>query len=153
MNDSHEIRALLAPIPGSGLLIPGSAVAEVIDFSRPVPFSAAPEWLLGELEWNGWQIPVVQFALLAGSDDEAEVAPRSRILVIRSLSMSSSVGFVGIVISGLPRLCTVTTGNLAETGTSDIEGVFSQVTVGDQEAIIPDLDALALAIENAVYRD
>ena len=70
MIDTHEIRALVAPIPGSGVLVPGSVVAEVIGYTEPDPFSNAPEWLLGEMEWNGWQVPVVHSRQVASSDGQ-----------------------------------------------------------------------------------
>jgi chemosensory pili system protein ChpC len=152
MVETHEIRALFAPIPGSGLLVPGSVVAEVIAYSEPDPFQSAPAWLLGELEWNGWQVPVVHIANLAGTSDENTVPPRSRILVVKTLSDSTSVLHVGLVISGMPKLRTVTTGNLVETGQANADGVFSHVTIEDQPAVIPDLDVLAVAIEKSVYR-
>ena len=152
MIDTHEIRALVAPIPGSGVLVPGSVVAEVIGYADPDPFSNAPEWLLGEMEWNGWQVPVVHFARLAGTSDESIVPPRSRILVVKTLSDSASVLYVGLVISGMPKLRKVTTGNLAEAANSNADGIFSHVTLEDQPAVIPDLDTLAVTIEKSVYR-
>ena len=153
MTETREIRALLAPIHDNGILVPGSAVAEVIDYAQPDPFADAPDWLLGELEWNAWQIPVVHFAHLIGATPETTVPPRSRILVVKSLAESSNVGYIGLIITGMPRLRTVTTGNLAESEEETSLGVFSHVTVEDQPAIIPDLDALAEAIESAVYND
>lgn len=152
MSDAHEVRALLAPVAGGAVLLPGSTVAEVIGFSDPEPFADAPPWLMGELEWSGWQIPVVNFAYLAEVSHDNTVPPRSRILVVKTLTDSASVLYVGIVISGLPKLRTITTGNLAESEPSNAEGVFSHVSVDNKPAVIPDLDNLALAIENAVYR-
>ena len=153
MVETHEIRALVAPIPGnSGVLVPGSVVAEVIGFSEPDPYGDAPEWLLGELEWNGWQVPIVHFAKLAGTSSENTVPPRSRILVVKTLSDAASVLHLGLVISGMPRIRKVTTGNLAEAGDSNAEGIFSHVMLEDEPAVIPDLDTLAVTIEKAVYR-
>jgi len=145
--ESHEIRVLMAPIAGGGLLVPGSVVAEVIDFASPKPYRDAPDWLMGELEWKGWHIPIVNFARLAGTSGDNRVPPRSRILVVRTLTEDSSVLYIGLIIGGLPRFRTVTTGNLEETATTTAEGVFSHVSVEEQAAAIPDLDALARGIE------
>lgn len=152
MTETHEIRALMAPVAGGAIVLPGSVVAEVINFTEPVPFSEAPGWLMGEIEWNGWQIPVVNFAYLAETSQENTVPPRSRILVVKTLTDAASVLYVGLVISGLPKLLTLTTGNLAESGPSNAPGVFSHVNVDGDIASIPDLDGLALSIEQAVYR-
>lgn len=142
----------MAPISGGSLLVPGSVVAEVIDFANPKPYRDAPDWLMGELEWNGWHIPIVNFARLAGTSADNRVPHRSRVLVVRTLSEDSSVLYIGLVIGGLPRFRIVTTGNLEETDTATAEGVFSHVSVEKQAAAIPDLDALARGIEAATKR-
>ncbi len=151
MTDATEIRSLLAPIPGSGVLLPGSMIAEVVNYLDPEPFSSGPDWLLGEVRWNGWQLPVVHLAVLAGTTDDEAIPERARVLVAKTLSVAASVLHIGIIIDGLPRLKNVTPANLVEKEGATPEGVFSHVTVDDQPAVIPDLDALALTIERAVY--
>lgn len=153
MPESQEIRVLVAPIPGSAVIVPGSVVAEVIDFEDPKPFRDAPDWLPGELAWNGWKIPVINLAILAGTHPDTLVHARSRILVVKTLTEAASVLHLGIIISGLPRLQTVTRSNFEETGKSDVEGVFSQVKLEGQPGLLPDFDALAVAVERAVYRN
>ena len=153
MSDLHEIRTLLAPISGSNLLLPGNVVAEVVAFTELATLQNAPDWVLGELDWNGWQIPVVNFALLARTSHDSSVSPRSRILVVKTMTESASILHVGFIISGMPRLKTLSTANLAETGSDTETCVFSHVTVDEQPAVIPDLDELAKTIEDAVYRN
>ncbi len=153
MAEIHEIRALLAPVDGGGVLVPGSLVTEVIDFNEPEPFDDGPDWLLGELRWNGWQVPVVDFALLTGSGDSTDHLERARVVVVRTHTESASINLLGFLINGLPKMRNVTAGNLIEDD-SDREkqpGVFSYVTLDDSVAAIPDLDELAASIEAAVY--
>jgi chemosensory pili system protein ChpC len=152
MAEPQEIRSLLAPMPGAGVLLPGSVVAEVISFSEPEPYRQAPPWLLGELRWNAWTIPLVNLSLLAGVSDDEMLPERSRVLVVKTLADSSSVMHVGIVINGLPRLKRVSAADLVETRRLDVPGVFSEVSLDDQAALIPDLEQLAETIEQAVYR-
>jgi chemosensory pili system protein ChpC len=151
MNTAMEVRSLIAPISGGGILLPGSMIAEVVNYAEPEAFATGPEWLLGELRWNGWQIPVVNFALLAGLTPDDAVPDRARVLVVKTFSMSASILHIGMIIEGLPRLKSVTPANLVEKEGQTPEGVFSHVQVEDQAAVIPDLDALALSIEKAVY--
>lgn len=150
--ENQEIRALVAPIPGSSLVVPGSVVAEVVEYSDPFPFRNAPEWLPGEVAWNGWKIPLVNMALLAGTDPHAVLSPRHRFLVLKTLSDATSVLHVAVIISGLPRLQKLTRGTLEETGAAVTTGVFSHVMLGEQAGVIPDLGGLARAIEDAVYK-
>lgn len=151
MNTEVGVRSLIAPVSGGGILLPGSMIAEVVNFAEPEAFATGPEWLLGEVRWNGWQIPVVNFALLAGLTSDYVVPDRARVLVVKTLSMSASILHIGMVIEGLPRLKNVTPANLVEIEGQTPDGVFSHVQVEDQSAVIPDLDALAVTIEKAVY--
>jgi len=152
MAELQEVRALLAPMPGAGVLLPSSVVAEVMNFTEPEPYRNAPPWLLGELRWNAWTIPLVNLSVLAGVSEDEMLPERSRVLVVKTLADSSSVMHVGIVINGLPRIKRVTAADLVETERSEAPGVFSAVTLDDQAALVPDLDGLAQAIEEAVYR-
>lgn len=151
MNEAAEIRALLAPMPGGNILLPGSMIAEVVNYLDPEPFHEGPDWLLGEVKWNGWQIPVVNVALLAGTTTDDVAPQRARVLVVKTLSVEASVLHIGMIIDGLPKMKSVTRANLTESEGETPEGVFSHVSVEDQAAVVPDLDKLALAIEKAVY--
>ena len=151
MNDTHEIRALVAPIPGSSIVVPGSVVAEVVEYSEPHPFHDAPDWLAGEIAWSGWKIPLVNMARLAGTDPRNDLSPRHRYLVLKTLSEETSIQHLAVIISGLPRLHKLSRGNLEDTGSGQVTGVFSHVMIGEQPGLVPDLDALARTIEQAVY--
>lgn len=152
MSAGHELRALLAPMVGGGILLPSRVIGEVVNYVEPEPYADSPAWLIGEMRWSGWQVPVVNYALLAGTTDDDRVPDRSRILVVRTLSEASSVVHVGFIINGLPRMKNISTANLVEREGEAGDGVFSHVSVDEHPAIIPDLDALALLIERAVYK-
>ena len=111
---SKEIRTLLATISGGTVLLPGSVVAEVIDFSSPKPYEDAPAWLLGEVGWSDWSVPLVSFARLAGTSDMETANERSRILVVKSLAESSAAPYLGILINGVPRMAKVSSNSLSK---------------------------------------
>ena len=94
---------------------------------------------------------MVNFAQLAGTSSDASVPARSRVLVVKTLSSMASVLHVGLIIEGLPKLRTLTPEQLEEREGTKPDGVFSHVEIEQQGAVIPDLDALALSIEKAVY--
>ena len=100
----EEIRTFMAPITHGHVLLPNSAVAEVLDFTRPEPFKQAPAWLLGELAWRGWQVPVISYELLINAGGGHSISSKSRILVIKTLGESTQVNYIGLVIQGLPKL-------------------------------------------------
>ena len=77
---------------------------------------------------------------------------RSRIMVLKSLSNTARVPYIGVLVRQIPRLA-----KLAE---SDLEAaeqenpsptVHSMVKVSGQDAVVPDLDRLAQLVGHAAY--
>lgn len=147
-----EIRCILAPLAGAQMLLPNSAIAEVLAYTQPEPFKQGPGWLLGELAWQGWQVPIVCFEQIADRKQRTAVNPKSRILIIKTLGESTQVNYIGLLIQGLPRLTRVTANTLEERQADALPGVlFSKVGVDGQEAVIPELGELTMVVEQAAY--
>jgi chemosensory pili system protein ChpC len=150
--NAPEIRTILAPLAGGGILLPNNVVAEVVGWSEPIEFNHAPGWLLGEFEWQDWQVPVISFALLSGVAKADPAGTGSRILIIKTLSDSTSIVYLGIHIRGLPKLVTLTPDSLETTADQpQSSGVFSRVRLDGQEALIPELGELTELVEQAIH--
>lgn len=148
----NEIRTILAPLTDGHLLLPNSVVAEILAFTQPEPFRQAPNWLLGELAWHGWQVPIVCFEQVVNRKSRSSVTPKSRILIIKTLGESTQLNYIGLLIQGLPKLKTVTAQTLTETQTDGLpEALFSRVSIDEIEATIPELGELTLVVEQAAY--
>ena len=148
----NEIRTILAPLTDGHLLLPNSAVAEILAYTQPEPFRRAPKWLLGELAWHGWQVPIICFEQVVNKKSRSSVTPKSRILIIKTLGESTQVNYIGLLIQGLPKLKTVTAKTLAETQTDELpDALFSKVSIDEQAAVIPELGELTLIVEQAAY--
>jgi len=147
-----EIRTIIAPLTDGHVMLPNSAVAEILDFKRPEPFKKAPPWLLGELAWHDWQIPVICYEHLLNKSKGNVVTPKARILIIKTLGESTQVTYMGLLIQGLPKLKTVSADSLVEQQTDDLpETMFSKITVDDLQAAIPELGSLTRVVEQAAY--
>lgn len=134
------------------MLLPNSAIAEVLAFEQPEPFRKGPPWLLGELAWQGWQVPVVCFEQILNKKLRTILTPKSRILVIKTLGESTQVNYVGLLVQGLPKLTRVTPDTLEEVQADDLPGVlFSRIRIDGQEAVIPELRDLTLLVEQTAY--
>ncbi len=147
-----EIRTLLTPLTSGNILLPNSVVAEILEFTSPEPFKQAPVWLLGELEWRGWQVPIVSFLRLVNKRSQDNVTKKSRILIIKTLGYSTQLNYIGLLIQGLPRIRTVSAETLIE-DRLDVKSksVFSKVTVDEIPALIPEISALTELVEKAAY--
>lgn len=149
---SPIIHCILAPTEEDILLLPTSVLAEVIDFQPLSPIHEAPSWLIGQIEWEKRQVPVFSFFALINGGEPGEISTRSKILIIKSLSKSGRVPFLGILLSDLPSMSNVEEFDLEQTGDERTSlGVFSRIKLGDQSAIIPDLDRLTHLITHATY--
>jgi len=147
-----EIRTILAALTEGHVLLPNSAVAEVLEFETPEPFKQGPAWLLGELAWRGWQVPVISYQRLIDDKAGNAITPKARILIIKTLGNSSQINYIGLVIQGLPKLKTVTMESLQEQQTNKLpKALFSRVSIDDLPALIPELGYLTRIVEQAAY--
>jgi chemosensory pili system protein ChpC len=147
-----ELRTIMAPLREGHVLLPNSAVAEILAYSRPEPFKKAPAWLLGELAWRGWQVPVISYEQLIEESDGNVVTPKARILIIKTLGESTQVNYIGLVIQGLPKLKKVSAESLFEEQTDELpKPLFSKVSVDELQAFIPELGELTRIVERAAY--
>ena len=149
-----EIRTIMAPLTKGYVMLPCSSVAEVLDFTSPQPLKKSPPWLLGELAWQDWQVPVISYERLMKTHINKTAASRTRILIIKTLGESTQVNYIGLVIQGLPRLKKVSANTLVEKKSEKLPNtVFSQVCIDDMQAVIPKLGKLTKTVEKAAYNN
>ena len=148
---NEEIRTILAPLTNGYVMLPNSAVGEILEFTSPEPFKQGPAWLLGEVAWHHWQVPVINYeGMLKGSS--IKITSKSRILIVKTLGESTQVNYIGLVIQGLPRLKKARAETLIETQVEKLpDAVFSEVAIDGLKAIIPDLGDLTRIVELAAY--
>ena len=103
---SHDIRGVLIQVAGARLLLPNATIAEVMSFADPEPVANAPDWLLGQIRWRGWQLPLLSFARLAGIADE-QGGLGSKVVVLKALGGNAKSPYFALLTQGFPRLVTV----------------------------------------------
>ncbi|MDT8319026.1 MAG: chemotaxis protein CheW [Xanthomonadales bacterium] len=146
------VHCMFAPTDGETLLLPTSAMAEVIDFEQLAPAQNAPPWLLGQLSWENRQVPVFSFTALINGTPVGEISERSKILILKSLADASRVPYLGVLLSGLPRITNLRPEDFVETGDEKKAlGVFCRILCEGQESIIPDIDRLTHLVTHATY--
>ena len=146
------IRTILAPMTNGYVLLPNSVVGEILNFTSPEPFKQGPPWLLGEIAWRGWQVPVINYERLLKDNSDTKITSKSRILIVKTLGESTQVNYIGLLIQGLPRLKKVSATSLVEKQSDELPNtVFSEVTIDDLQAFIPDLYDLTRTVELAAY--
>jgi chemosensory pili system protein ChpC len=139
----REIRGVLITVSGGRLLLPNTSVSEVITLSQPEAVDDAPQWLLGRVGWRGWRVPLLSFPDLVGWPSAAG-ALNSRVAIIKALGGNPRLPFIAMVTQGFPRLTALNADVIIPSGDgSDMpEGISAQVMVRDDEAYVPDLEAI-----------
>ncbi len=147
-----ELHCMLIPTHRETLLLPTSVMAEVVDYTAPRPAEDAPPWLLGQIDWENRQVPVFGFGALINGTDAGEIPKRSKIMILKSLTDSTRMPYLGLLMSDLPRPVQVREKDPQKTGDDKKSlGVFSRVQLEGEDAIIPDMDRLAHLVEHATY--
>jgi chemosensory pili system protein ChpC len=135
------------------LLLPNASVAEVITFSDPEPVEHAPNWVLGQIRWRGWRLPLLSFSRFAGWA-ENEASTGAKVVVLKALGGNPKLPYFAMLSQGFPRLVTVANDALQEThSVKELPlGIHSMVTLNGDPAAVPDLLSLELLIDKAVNK-
>lgn len=100
---NDEIRGVLIQAGNERVLLPNATVAEMMSRVPVQPVSDAPRWLVGEIGWHGWQVPLVSFARLSGLGEET-VAGHNKVVVLKSLSGNAQRPYYALLTQNFPQL-------------------------------------------------
>ncbi len=137
------VRCLLMPFHGFNLLMPNTAVAEVVVYEKPKGVDQAPSWLKGFTAWRGRSVPVVSLEHLMGLP-EGTPGSQARLIIFNALGEGAAVPFIAMVAQGIPRLHALKEENLHYVpGTQKNEaGVLVRLLLDGNPVVVPDLEVL-----------
>lgn len=141
---ADEIYSLLIPLVGERLVVPRACVAEVVRFGSPRRAEGAQDWLLGMVNWNGRELPVVSYEGTLGRDIPAATG-RTRIVVFVGSTGQLKTGYFGITTQGFPQLVRVNRDVLkleSTDGWPDGAPALCRVRMINEFPLIPDLEKL-----------
>jgi chemotaxis signal transduction protein len=139
----RELKCLVLPIRGTGIVVPNTAVAEVITQQVVTRREDTPDWFLGTGAWRGREIPLIAFDRMCGLRDDAPPAA-GRYVVLFALDNTAVPAYYGVRIEALPRSETVNDERFEarERESVDPEFIAARGRIGDRDCVIPDLDAV-----------
>ncbi len=142
--DTDELYSLLVPLTEDRLIVPRACVAEVVRFSQPEHEQGAHKWMLGTVNWNGRQLPVISFEGLLGKEVPVPTG-RTRIVVFYAGAGQLKTGFFGVLTQGFPQLVRVNRDVLSLHTTEGWPAdapVLCRVKMINEFPLIPDLESL-----------
>lgn len=151
MASNDEIRGVLVQSGEERLLLPNATIAEVLSRAPVTPIAGAPAWLAGNIDWHGWQVPLVAFAQMTGLSRDGANA-QNKIVVLKALGGNPDLPYYALLTPSFPRLVSVPRdGLLADATEEELPvGVQVRVLLGDEVAILPDLQAVERQISEAL---
>lgn len=148
---ADDIRGVLIQVTGARLLMPNAAIAEVLSYADPEPVEGTPDWLLGQVRWRGWQLPLVAFSRLTGIAEE-QPGLGNKMIVLKAFGGQGKVPFFAVLTQGFPRLVTVSRNGLVPVESDEAlpAGVLGRVELNDDPALLPDVARLEAMIDEAM---
>jgi chemosensory pili system protein ChpC len=143
-SEAEELYSLLVPLADDRLIVPRACVAEVVRFSKPEQEAGARDWMLGLVNWNGRQLPVVSFEGVIGKEVPV-ITGRTRIVVFTSSTGRLKSGYFGVITQGFPQLVRVNRDVLkldATEGWPEGAPVHCRVKMINEFPLIPNFDLL-----------
>ena len=143
-NGAEELYSLLIPLAEERLIVPRACVAEVVRFTNPEQEEGAHDWMMGTVNWNGRQLPVVSFEGALGKDKPVATG-RTRIVVFYSSTGQLKTGYFGVLTQGFPQLVRVNDDVLqlhTTEGWPKGAPVHCRVKMITEFPLIPDLERL-----------
>jgi chemosensory pili system protein ChpC len=145
---ADEIYSLLIPLTGDRLIVPRACVAEVVRFAPARRGEGQEDWLLGTVNWNGRDLPVIAFEGAIGKEVPAPTG-RTRIVVFVASTGQLKTGYFGITTQGFPQLVRVNRDVLkleSTDGWPEGAPVHCRVRMINEFPLIPDLEKLELML-------
>jgi chemosensory pili system protein ChpC len=141
-NKPTSVRCMLLPLTSLNLLIPNSAVAEIIGYSTPRQLSDTSDWFPGVVLWRGVYVPVVEVEKLCNLS-AAQVGPRTRIAIIYNPEKDPQIPYVGIHMQDIPRAYLAEADSMVA-GSDEGLNRYLLTRVDDEQLdrVIPDFDKL-----------
>jgi chemosensory pili system protein ChpC len=103
---NDEIRGVLIQAGCERVLLPNATVAEMMSKVPVTPVDNAPAWLVGEIRWQGWDVPLMSFARLSGLGEEAVVS-NNKVVVLKALGGNANRPYFALLTQTFPQLIAV----------------------------------------------
>ena len=143
-----SVRCMLLPLDSLNLLVPNSAVAEIIGYSAPRELSGSSGWFQGVVLWRGVYVPVVSVEEMCAVG-QSQVRPRARIAIIYNPEKDPDLPYLGIHIQDIPRAYLAEAETTISGGDEGLsEYLITRVDEEEQARAIPDLDKIIAALKS-----
>jgi chemosensory pili system protein ChpC len=150
MADNDSIRCMQLPLLNMQLLLPNSAVAEIIGYSEPVIGEEGSDWYDGRISWRGVMVPVISVEKMCQGQSQ-NPGPRTRIAVVYNLNGDEDLPYLGIILQDIPRAYLAEPERMIESSlATDCAYLSTQADAMIDNMYIPDMDAIVASLKEKI---
>lgn len=150
MADQESIRCMQLPMASFQMLLPNSAVAEIIGYIEPEIDVDEADWFVGRISWRGVLVPVVSIEKMCGQA-AVKPGPRSRIAIVYHPEGDKALPYLGLILQDIPRAYLAEQDRLQDVVEEEsCEFLLGSADIMLEHLVIPDIDAIADRIKMSV---
>jgi chemosensory pili system protein ChpC len=135
-----QLTGLLLTLSDRLLVLPNTAVAELVAYRNVQAAENSPNWLLGQISWRDLNLPLLSFE--TASNDAAVITERARVVIVNAIGGRPKFRFFALLIQGIPRSVRIEANLLSEQDETLLPLELDAVRIAGEIAKIPDLIAL-----------
>jgi len=145
------VDSLLLPLTNMTLLLPVSAMVEVVETKIKPADDMVESWFSGWASWQGNKLPLICFENLLG-EKSVEIGESIRCVIMKRGLGDDEVGYYAVMTQGYPRSIRVTPTSdfRVETDAQEQVGVLMRAKFEDAPIIMPDLEQIERSIHELV---
>ncbi len=146
----QKLQALIVPMRQQNLVLPQSALVEVLPMPELKPLPVRESWIAGLLEWRGKEIPLVSIERYCGWSGMDQIKAR-RVAVLHGVAGIEGLEYFAIEVQGIPHPI-----RLGESDIVAVEGerrcdlIASHVQASGIWAVLMKMDVLEKNLRSAI---
>ncbi len=150
MAEKVTIRCMQLPMNEFLLLLPNSAVAEIIGYVAPDQEHKGEGWFEGLISWRGVMVPIISIEKMCQLES-IKPTSRSRIVVIYNPDGGENLPYIGVILQDIPRAYIAEEDRLTKAFDKlDCNYLLTHADETIDNLIIPNLDALVEAVRQRI---
>jgi chemosensory pili system protein ChpC len=136
----EQMRGVLITMQGGKLLLPNTAVSEIISYLPPETVEDKPSWFLGAIRWKGYRLPLIAFSKMAQWNEQTTTAG-SKVAIVKALSGHERLPYFAFLTAGFPRLVNISSDQLIDDPEHESEYYYS-ANLDSDTISIPNLEKI-----------
>lgn len=148
---TDQIKCVLLAINEDSILLPNTALAEIVPIRNMINVANKPNWMLGYLDWRGQPVPLVSFEAIGGVRMPSLASGNVRAAIVYSISSESKYPFLSFLVQGEPKVVSLHASDVVANKEVVVHPAIDQkVMVKEDMASIIDLGKLGQLIESVL---